>query len=31
MGRYLLLPLLAIIAVLAVSWLVGEVLRQRKR
>jgi hypothetical protein len=30
MARYLILPLLAIIAVLAVSWLVGEVLRQRR-
>lgn len=30
MGRYLLFPLLVIIAVLAVSWMVGEALRQRK-
>jgi hypothetical protein len=29
-GRYLLLPLLIVIAVLAVSWMAGEVLRQRK-
>jgi len=31
MGRVLLLGLLALIAVLAVSWLLGELLRQRKR
>jgi hypothetical protein len=31
MARPLLLVLLAVIAVLAVSWLLGELLRQRKR
>jgi len=31
MGRVLLLGLLALIAVLTVSWLLGELLRQRKR
>ena len=31
MGRPLLLILLAVVAVLVVSWLLGELLRQRKR
>lgn len=31
MGRVLLLGLLAVIAVLTVSWLLGELLRQRRR
>jgi len=31
MGRVLMLGLLAVIAVLTVSWLLGEVLRQRKK
>jgi hypothetical protein len=31
MGRVLLLGLLAVIGVLGVSWLLGELLRQRRR
>jgi hypothetical protein len=31
MGRPLLLAILGVIAVMFVSWLVGELLRQRKR
>jgi hypothetical protein len=31
MGRPLLLILLAVVAVLVVSWVLGELLRQRKR
>lgn len=31
MGRPLLLILLAIVAVMVVSWLLGELLRQRRR
>jgi hypothetical protein len=31
MGRPLLLVLMAVLAVMVVSWLLGEVLRQRKK
>lgn len=31
MARSLLLPLLAVVAVLAISWLLGELLRQRRK
>ena len=31
MGRPLLLILLAVVAVMVVSWLLGELLRQRKK
>ena len=31
MGRPLLVALLAVVAVMVVSWMLGEVLRQRKK